>query len=154
MQYIDYKCTLAYFSLIEKHPIKNIMKKVLQILLIFSTIAFITSSFKTQNDGVNIIKALKTADAEEVAAHFDKILDLKLPEKDEIKSIGKNQAGLALKSFFSENSISGFDLTSQRELGGTMYITGKLLDADKGYNLTLMLKNKGGKQQIITVRIN
>ena len=130
------------------------MKKVLLILLIGFSVFTLTSSFKNQNDGVNVIKALKTADAAQVATYFDKILDLKLPEKEEIKSIGKNQAGFALKSFFEENSISGFDLTSQRELGGTMYITGKLLDADKGYNLTLMLKNKGGRQQIITVRIN
>ena len=130
------------------------MKKVLLILLVSFSFITLASSFATQNDGVTIIKALKTADAEQVATYFDKILDLKLPEKEEIKSIGKNQAGLALKSFFEENSISGFDLTSQRELGGTMYITGKLLDAEKGYNLTLMLKNKGGRQQIITVRIN
>jgi hypothetical protein len=130
------------------------MKKVLQISFLFLTLALITFSFRTQNDGVNVIKALKSADATEVASYFDKILDVKFPEKEEIKSIGKNQAGIALKSFFDENSISGFELTSQRELGGTMYITGKLLDADKGYNLTLMLKNKGGRQQIITVRIN
>jgi hypothetical protein len=130
------------------------MKKVLLILLTSFSLLTLISSFATQNDGVTIIKALKTADAEQVATYFDKILDLKLPEKEEIKSIGKNQAGIALKTFFEENSISGFDLTSQRELGGTMYITGKLLDAEKGYNLTLMLKNKGGRQQIITVRIN
>jgi hypothetical protein len=129
------------------------MKKVLQILFVSLLVTALTASF-IQNDGVNVIKALKSADATEVASYFDKILDVKFPDKEEIKGIGKNQAGIALKSFFDENKISGFELTSQRELGGTMYITGKLLDADKGYNLTLMLKNKGGKQQIITVRIN
>ena len=130
------------------------MKKVLQILLFAFTAIVLSPSFIIQNDGVNIIKALKTADAAQVANYFDTILDIKLPEKEEIKSIGKNQAGIALKSFFEENRITGFELTSQRELGGTMYITGKLLDESKGYNLTLMIKNKGGKQQIITVRIN
>lgn len=130
------------------------MKKVLHILLITLSFITLTSSLTNQNDGVNVIKALKSADAEQVSGYFDKILDIKFPDKEEIKSIGKNQAGIALKSFFEENSISGFELTSQRELGGTMYITGKLLDADKGYNLTLMLKSKAGKQQIITVRIN
>lgn len=130
------------------------MKKVLQILLFAFAITVISPSFIVQNDGVNIIKALKAADAVQVATYFDMILDIKLPEKEEIKSIGKNQAGIALKSFFEENKISGFELTSQRELGGTMYITGKLLDEDKGFNLTLMIKNKSSKQQIITVRIN
>lgn len=130
------------------------MKKALQILLIFFTCFILTSSFIVQNESVDVIKALKTADAEQIVNYFDKILDLKLPEKEEIKSIGKNQAGFALKSFFEDNNISGFELTSQRELGGTMYITGRLLDKEKGYNLTLMLKSKGGRQQIITVRIN
>lgn len=130
------------------------MKKVLQILLFGFAVTVLAPSFILQNDGVNIIKALKSADATEVATYFDMILDIKLPEKEEIKGIGKNQAGIALKSFFEENRISGFELTSQRELGGTMYITGKLLDADKGFNLTIMLKNKNSRQQIITIRIN
>ncbi len=130
------------------------MKKVLLILLISFTFTTLASSFTKQSDSVNVVKALKEADAAQIATYFDKILDLKLPEKEEIKSIGKNQAGIALKSFFEENNISGFDLTSQRELGGTMYITGKLLGAGKGYNLTLMLKNKGERPQIITIRIN
>jgi hypothetical protein len=125
------------------------MKNILFILLI----ATLTSSF-VQSDPDNVVKALKTANAVQISGYFDRILDIKFPDKDEIKSIGKNQAGIAFKSFFDENNISGFDLTSQRELGGTMYITGKLLNKDKGYNLTLMLKNKDGRPQIITVRIN
>lgn len=120
----------------------------------FILTAFIALSFIIQNDTDAIVKALKNANAGQVSLYFDKILDIKFPEKDEIKSIGKNQAGIALKTFFDENGISGFDLSSQRELAGTMYITGKLLNKEKGYNLTLLLKNKEGKQQIITVRIN
>jgi hypothetical protein len=126
------------------------MKKFIALLLI----VVISSSFKVQYETDNLVRALKTANPTQVSAHFDKILDIKFPEKEEVKSIGKNQAGIALKSFFDENNISGFELTSQRELGGTMYITGKLLNDDKGHNLTLMLKNKDGKPQIITVRIN
>ena len=124
------------------------MKKILYILLI----AAVTSSFK-QPDADNIIRALKTANSEQVANYFDKMLDIKFPGKDEIKDIGKNQASIALKSFFEENSISGFELTSQGKQGEMMYITGKLLNKDKGHNLTIMLKTKDGKPQIITVRI-
>ena len=124
------------------------MKKILYILLI----AAVTSSFK-QPDADNIIRDLKTANSEQVANYFDKMLDIKFPGKDEIKDIGKNQASIALKSFFEENSISGFELTSQGKQGEMMYITGKLLNKDKGHNLTIMLKTKDGKPQIITVRI-
>ena len=121
---------------------------------IIAIVSLLSMSFMRQADAGNIVKALKSGDATQVSSYFDKILDLKFPDKEEIKSIGKNQAGIALKSFFTDNGINGFELASQREMGGTMYITGKLLSEGKGYNLTLLLKSKDDKQQIITVRIN
>ena len=82
-------------------------------------VIFATFSVKAQ-DSNSIVSALKSGNADEVSNYFDKILDIKFPEKDEIKSIGKNQAGIALKSFFDSNNIKGFELSSQREMGGTM----------------------------------
>lgn len=125
------------------------MKK---LVLIFS-ILFFAFSTKAQ-DANSIINALKSANADQLSDYFDKILDIKLPEKDETKSIGKNQASIAMKSFFETNKIKGFELASQREMGGTMYIAGKLLNGSDGYKLTIMLKSKDGKPQIITIRIN
>ena len=126
------------------------MKKVLIIIFL----AVVTMSFMRQAESTPIVNALKSGNAEEVSNYFDKILDIKFPDKDEIKSIGKNQAGIALKSFFDENKIKGFELSSQREMSGTMYIAGKLLNGGEGYKLSMMLKLKDGKHQIITVRIN
>lgn len=114
---------------------------------------FATFSAKAQ-EANNIVNALKSANADEVSNYFDKILDIKFPEKDEIKSIGKNQAGIALKSFFDNNNIKGFELSSQREMGGTMYIAGKLTNGGDGYKLSIMMRTKEGKPQIITVRIS
>lgn len=125
------------------------MKKLFIILIVLFT------SFNTKaQEGTNLVNALKSANADEVSAYFDKILDIKFPEKDEIKSIGKNQAGIALKSFFDNNNIKGFELSSQREMGGTMYIAGKLTNGNEGYKLSIMLRTKEGKPQIITVRIS
>ncbi len=116
-------------------------------------VVFATFSVKAQ-DSNNIINALKSGSADQVSNHFDKTLDIKFPDKEEIKSIGKNQAGIALKSFFDNNNISGFELSSQREMSGTMYIAGKLTNGNDGYKLSMMLKYKEGKPQIITVRIS
>lgn len=66
------------------------------LLLILS---FTALSGKAQ-DANAIVNALKSGNAEQFADYFDKILDIKFPEKDEVKSIGKNQAGIALRSFF------------------------------------------------------
>ncbi len=125
------------------------MKRFLFILIIFFT-AF---TVKAQ-DANEIVTALKSGNADKVSSYFDKILDIKFPDKDEVKSIGKNQAGIALKSFFDNNKIKGFELSSQREMGGTMYIAGKLTNSSDGYKLSMMMRTKDGSPQIITVRIS
>ena len=125
------------------------MKKLFIILMV----VFAAFSARAQETN-NIVNALKSANADEVSTYFDKILDIKFPDKDEIKSIGKNQAGIALKSFFGNNNIKGFELSSQREMGGTMYIAGKLTNGGEGYKLSIMMRTKEGKHQIITIRIS
>lgn len=112
------------------------------------------SVFATAQGKDGIIDALKQGDAVKFSTYFDNFVDIKLPEKDEIKNVGKTQAGITLKSFFEENGITGFDATSQRELGGAMYITGKLHGSNRDYNLTIMLKDKDSDTAVITVRIN
>lgn len=107
-----------------------------------------------QSDADQIVQALKKADTEQIVKYFDSFIDIKLPEKDEVKNIGKNQAGIIFNSFYENNKITGFELSSQREMSGTMYIAGKLTSDSKGYNLTMLLKVKEGKSQIITIRIN
>ncbi|MFN4007128.1 MAG: DUF4783 domain-containing protein [Chitinophagaceae bacterium] len=100
-----------------------------------------------------IINALKQGDAEKLSTYFDTFIDIKLPEKEEIKNVSKNQASIAIKSFFETAAIKGFEVTSQRELGGTKYMTGKLIGNGKTYNITLMMKSKGDEVAIITIRI-
>jgi hypothetical protein len=125
-------------------------------LLVLFGLSLALFAFTPKQDSDDIVKALQTANADHIASFFDNMIDLKLPDNvNEIKNINKNQAGIKLKSFFNENDVNGFDLTSKREMGGLMAITGKLGAANKsGYNITLMLKEKGGKFSIITVRVN
>lgn len=121
--------------------------------IFISMLIFAAFGLKAQ-DANGIVSALKSGNADKVSGYFDKILDIKFPEKDEIKGIGKNQAGIALKSFFDNNNVKGFELSSQREMGGTMYIAGKLTNGAEGFKLSLMMRTKEGHAQIITVRIS
>lgn len=125
------------------------MKKLLFIL----AIVFSAFAVKAQ-DATVVVNALKSGNATQVSEYFDKILDLKFPDKEEIKSIGKNQAGIALKSFFENNTIKSFELSSQREMGGTMYVAGKLTNGGEGFKISIMMKSREGKPQIITIRIS
>jgi hypothetical protein len=126
------------------------MKRFLLLVLVGLSM----SAIGPQGATYAIVAAFKTADAQKIGAFFDDYVDMKLLDKDEVKSIGRNQATLALKAFLSENSIKGFEKLSQRELGTTMYLTGKLLNSDKGNNITIMMKLKDGRHQIITLRIS
>ncbi len=125
------------------------MKKLL-LFALFCT----TALFARSNDNDDIIKALKAGSAEQLANYFDSYIDMKMPNKEEIKNMSKNQASIAVKEFFNDNAIKGFELTNQGERMGVTYIIGKLQNGGKGYNLRLYLKTKDGKQQITNVNIN
>ena len=124
------------------------MKKLFTILGFLFTV----SAFAQNSDAV--VNALKEGSAVKFSSYFNSNLDVKMPDKKEMKNISKEEAALAVSSFFSSNNINGFEVSSQRELGGTMYITGKLKGASQNYNITVMLKNKDNDLMIITVRIN
>ena len=72
------------------------MKKIIALF----TLGIITMSFSIQDDTNSIITALKQGNADQFTKYFDNIIDVKLPEKDEIKNIGKTQAIITIKSFF------------------------------------------------------
>ena len=123
-------------------------------LLLLTGIVLTLGSFAYQKDADNIVNALKQGNANQFAGNFDNFLDIKLPEKDELKNVGKTQATITIKNFFDENAISGFDVSSQRENEGTMYLTGKLTGSSKIYSLTLLMKSRGDKLSIIKIRIS
>ncbi len=89
----------------------------------------------------------------EFAKHFDNNVDVKLPNSNEMKGVSKTQAASTIKSFFSDNAITSCNITSQREMGGTMYVTGKLIGKNN-YNITVMSKGADDKFSVITLRIN
>lgn len=120
------------------------MKKILTLIgFIFTVSAFAQS-------GNDVLNALKSGNASQFAGYFKSSVDIKFPKKDEMKNVSKAAASSAISDFFSANKINGFELTSQREMAGTMYIAGKLLGGAETYNITVMLKDGS----IITVRIN
>ena len=128
------------------------MKKF--VLYICGFVALAAFSFKSVATNDDIVNALKSADANAVSQYFDDVLDIKLPDKEEAKNIGKNQASILFRTFYSSNSINGFTLTSRREMGGTMYIAGKITGKDKAFNITMMIHNKDNQAYIISVRLN
>ncbi len=125
------------------------MKRLLLLIAVFALFSF--TSLQGNKD--EMVAALKAANAEEFAKYFDNSVDVKLPNSNEMKGVSKAQAASTLKSFFTDNGITSCNITSQREMGGTMYVTGKLIGKNN-YNITVMSKGADDKFSVITLRIN
>ncbi len=125
------------------------MKHLLLLIAVFISFSF--TFLQGNND--EMVAALKAANIEEFAKHFDNSIDVKLPNSNEMKGVSKAQAASTVKSFFSDNGITSCTITSQREMGGTMYVTGKLIGKNN-YNITVMSKGADDKSSVITLRIN
>lgn len=123
-------------------------------LLVIAGLVMSLSSFAQAGNNDDVANALKKVDISSFNSYFDAKIDVKLPTGDEAKAVDKDAAGATVKEFFDKNGIKGFELTSQRAMGGTMYLTGKLTGGTKPYNITVMMKNKDSKVYVITVRIN
>jgi hypothetical protein len=146
---------LACFSqFISKMSGNFLQNDIMKRILFLSVLGLIMTSFRFQTNTEMIVSAFKSADAGLIGGNFDDFVDIKLLDKDEVKNLGRNQATIMLRSFYSDNGISGFEKISERELGTTMYIAGKLPNKGKSNNVTIMLKQKEGKYKIITLRIS
>lgn len=126
------------------------MQKIILSLLFISL--SLTGIAQSETDA--IVQSLKTADMELISRHFDDFVDVKLLEKDEVKNMSKNQAAIALKAFYGENGVRGFDKVTDGGKGSLSYLIGKLTTGNKTYNITIQMKQKPAGLQIITIRIS
>ena len=121
------------------------------------SICFIIAGFANANAQTEtdmVVRALKTANPDLITTYLDDYVDIKLLDKDEVKNMSKNQAAMALKLFYSDHNIKGFEKVSDGGKGNLVYILGKLTTSGKSYSITVQLKQKNGTLYIITMRIS
>jgi hypothetical protein len=131
------------------------MKK--QLLGLLFPLLLLTTAFEGpfQGDADLVIAALKSGNAAEIAKHFAVVVDIKFLDAPEDKIVASEKAAQKLETFYNEYKIKGFERTAQREIGNTMYLTGKISGASNKYNITLMLMKKNASPyHIVTLRVN
>jgi hypothetical protein len=131
------------------------MKKHLLTLLF--PLLLLTTAFEGpfQGDADLVVAALKSGNPAEIAKHFAVVVDIKFLDAPEDKIVAEEKAAEKLAAFYTEYKIKGFERTAQREIGNTMYLTGKISGASKNYNITLMLmKKNAAPYHIVTLRVN
>lgn len=121
------------------------MKTLLLYLALFFTFSSLISlSFD------EVIKAIKTGDADEVAKFFDNTVEITLPEKS--NSYSKSQAELVLHDFFASNKIKDFEVLHKSDTGESQYCIGNLITTNGTYRTTIFMKQKGDKELLQELR--
>lgn len=121
------------------------MKKFLLAALIVTAFSSFTYISFTE-----IISAIKSGNAAEVAKYFDNTIEITLPEKS--NSYSKSQAHLVLRDFFYQNPVKNFEVIHQSENAGSEYCIGNLTTSNGVFRTTIYMKQVGAKQLIQELR--
>jgi len=117
--------------------------------LLSSLVLVMLSSF-TIDSFTEIINALKSNNAAEVARYFDNTVEITIPGK--ISSYSKSKAELVISDFFKNNPVRGFKIIHQGENAGSQYCIGNLITGNGLYRTTIYTKQKGNNQLIQELR--
>ncbi len=113
-------------------------------------VSFILSSFTSLSGIDEIVAALKTGNAAQIAKYFDNTVEIALPDKT--NSYSKSQGEMILKDFFSNSQVKSFDVLHKGENSGSQYCIGTLVTANGSYRTTVFMKQKADKQMIQEIR--
>lgn len=122
------------------------MKKILSSLILIISLSSLTNATGIDD----VLTALKTGNASQVARYFDQTVDITLPGKS--NNYSKSQAEIVLKDFFRINSIRSFSIIHQGENAGSQYCIGNLVTSNGTFRTTIFMKQKGDKQALQELR--
>ncbi len=120
-----------------------------RIFTLFSVFALL-SSFSIFSSIDEIVMALKSGDAAEIAKSFDNTIGITLPGKS--NSYSKSQAEVVLRDFFNNNPVKGFDVLHKGENSGSQYCIGTLITKNGSFRTTVFMKQKGTRQTLQEIR--
>lgn len=121
------------------------MKKTLFSLGLFVLLSsFIFISF------TEVVSAIKSGKASEVARYFDNTVEITLPEKS--NSYSKSQAQLVLTDFFKSINVKNFEVIHKSENAGSQYCIGNLITDNGVFRTTIYMKQKGDKELVQELR--
>ena len=120
------------------------MKK---IVTLFCTTLFIAlTAFKTAPGLDDVINALRSGNAGELAKYVDDNIEISLPGKSD--SYSRSQAILILQDFFSNNGIKTFEVKYKGDNGGSQFCIGTLVTKGGSYRTTFFMAEKNGRQLV------
>ena len=122
------------------------MKRIFTLIMILT----LASSFTLFSGIDEVIAALKSGNATEMAKYFDTTVEITLPDKN--NSYSKSQAEVVLRDFFTNNPVKSFEILHKGENGGSQYCIGTLITKTASFRTTVFMKQKGNQQTLQEIR--
>lgn len=122
------------------------MKKFLPLAALLLSL----SSFTLMASIDEVVNAMKSGNAEQVARFFDNNVEISMPDKS--NSFSKTQAAIVLKDFFANNPVQGFKVIHKGENAGSQYCIGTLTTKNGAFRTTIFMKQKGNAQVLQELR--
>jgi hypothetical protein len=122
------------------------MKKLLLL-----AVAFITLAAFTALSGLDdVITALRSGNASELARYIDDNVEITLPEKSDRYS--RAQATMVLQDFFTNRGVKSFELKHKGDNGGSQFAIGTLQTRAGAYRTTVYMTLRNGRQLVREIR--
>jgi hypothetical protein len=139
---------VAHFSTLRVQNIPTTMKQIFTFLSI--AVLFTISAFKPVSSLDDVISALRSGNATELAKYIDDNIEITLPDKAE--SYSRSQAVAVLQDFFNNNGVKGYELKHKGDNGGSQFCIGTLQTKAGNYRTTVFMNTKNGRQLVKEIK--
>lgn len=129
------------------------MRKLHKIVLLL-VLVLGSSNLKAQNETEVLVQNLQTANFNNLLSFWDNQVEVNMPNLNGQVQYNAKEANELLKTFFNDKNILGFEKTAARQVGNTIYLTGKLISNSTKFNITLLLQQHKNSFVIISVRVS
>ncbi|MEN9570782.1 MAG: hypothetical protein RL172_2013 [Bacteroidota bacterium] len=119
-------------------------------LFTFAIVSILLSSFTLLLSIDEVVNAMRSGNATQVARFFDNTVEISMPDKS--SSFSKTQAEIVLKDFFANNPVKGFEVIHKGQNAGSQYCIGTLSTKNGSYRTTIYMKQKGEIQVLQELR--
>ena len=114
--------------------------------LVMASLSLFLSSFAPSYSIEEVLTALRTGNANQLAKYFDNRVDISLPNKSD--NFSKKQAEMILKDFFASNMVKNFVVKHKGENNGSQFCIGLLQTKNGNFRTKLYMKQKGTQQVV------
>ena len=120
------------------------------ITLGVSALFILLTSFNINKGLEDVISALSSGNANELARYVDDNIEIGLPDKSD--TYGKAQAVMIFRNFFATHGVRSFEVKHKGDNGGKQFCVGTLYTRNGNFRTTVFMTTRNGVQLVKEIR--